>query len=244
MSGSYLKPIPGLTPYRQGFADAPDAASPPVTIFIVSGDRGMHQTLRQISESTGAPCSAYTTAEAFLADFDPTLPACLLLDIHAPHMGGLMLQQQLQHRGSRIPLLFVSAEATVPEAVQAIQAGAMDFIIQPLKGAGLVKTRLKTCLAQARQNQIERQKEAEIAARLARLTPREQQIIEGVVAGKQNKQMAFEWNISIKTVQIHRARVMKKLQVRNRAELINLVLSLRKRTQEVARRRGGRASLE
>ncbi|QBQ53389.1 response regulator transcription factor [Nitrosococcus wardiae] len=232
MSESYLKPVTSLTQYRQGFADAPETVDPPATIAIVSGDRGMHQALRRISESTGASYASYATAEAFLADFDPTLPGCLLLDIHVPHMGGLRLQQQLQHQGSRLPLLFVSAEATVPEAVQALQAGAMDFIVQPLKCAGLVKTRLKTCLAQARQNQIEQKKEAEIAARLARLTPREWQIMEGVVKGKQNKQMAFEGNISTKTVEVHRTRVMKKLQVRNRAELINLILFQEERLQE------------
>lgn len=230
MRESYLKPIIDLTQYRRGFA--PEAVSPPATVFIVSGDSGMRQALCRISDSLGAPCTAYATAEAFLADFDPTLPGCLLLDMHVPKMGGLMLQQQLQHRDSRLPLLFISDEATVPEAVQAMQAGAADFIIQPLKCTGLIKTRLKASLAQALKNQAEQKKEAEIAARLARLTRRERQVMEGLVAGKQNKQVAFEWNISIKTVELHRGQVMKKLQVRNRAELVNLVLSLRERTPE------------
>ncbi|QBQ54959.1 response regulator transcription factor [Nitrosococcus wardiae] len=232
MSHSHPKPITDLTQYRRSFGDTPESVSPAATLLIVSGDSGMRQALRQISESTGAPCSVYTTAEGFLADFDPTLSGCLLLDMHVPHMGGLRLQQQLQHQSSRLPLLFVSAEATVPEGVQAMQAGATDFIIQPLKCAGLVKTRLKTCLAQALQSQIEQKKKAEIAARLAQLTRREWEVMEGMIAGKLNKQMAFEWNISSKTVEIHRAQVMKKLQARNCAELINLMLSQRERLQE------------
>ncbi|QBQ56184.1 response regulator transcription factor [Nitrosococcus wardiae] len=232
MSESYPKPIIDLTQYRRGLADAPEAVSLPATVFIVSGDNGMNQALRRISESLGAPCSIYTTAEAFLADFDPTLPGCLLLDVHVPHMGGLLLQQQLQHRDSRLPLLFISAEATVPEAVQAMQAGAVDFIIQPFDGTELLEMRLGTCLAQALKNQIAQKKEAEIAARLAQLTRREWEVMEGMIAGKLNKQMAFEWNISSKTVEIHRAQVMKKLQARNCAELINLMLSQRERLQE------------
>ncbi|QBQ55770.1 response regulator transcription factor [Nitrosococcus wardiae] len=238
MNHSHPNPITDLTQYRRSFGDIPEPMSPAATLFIVSGDSGMRQALCRMSESMGIPYTAYATAEAFLAGFDPTLPGCLLLDIHAPQMGGLRLQQYLQHQDSWLPLLFVSRGATVPEAAQAIQGGAVDFIIRPLECIELLKARIEACLAQVRQNQITQHKEAEITARLARLTRREWEIMEGMIAGKLSKQMALEWNVSIKTVESHRARVMKKLQVGNYTELINLVLSQQEKTREVTPIRG------
>ncbi|QBQ55279.1 response regulator transcription factor [Nitrosococcus wardiae] len=193
------------------------------SIFIIHSDKKERHALHQMCASGGWEIKNFSSAEAFLDEFDPVRPGCLLLDIHVPKMGGLSLQRQLRERNSLLPILFISSHGTVPEAVEAIHGGAVDFFTNPLQKTVLLK-RLWTCMDMDRAAREKQRKREEITARIAQLTQREQEVMELVVKGRLNKLIASDLGISIKTVETHRAQVMKKLQVRTQADLIHLFL--------------------
>jgi FixJ family two-component response regulator len=171
--------------------------------------------------SAGWVSKSYSSAEAFLNEFNPTNPGCLLLDTEVSEMGGLLLQKELRSRNNLLPILFTSSEGTVQDAVQAIRQGAVDFLIKPLKKPVLLK-RLGQCIEKNQKDQKVQREWEKFTKKVRCLTPREHEIMELVVKGKLNKVIAFDLNISIKTVEIHRAQVMKKLRVKNQAELIQM----------------------
>jgi FixJ family two-component response regulator len=191
------------------------------TVFIVNGDKGEQDSLRQMIASAGWDSKSYFFAEAFLNEFNPVQPGCLLLDIEAPEMGGLSLQKELRGRNSLLPILFSSSEGTVREAVQALRRGAVDFFMKPLKESVLLK-RLGQCIEKNQKDREVQQEWKKFTKRVECLTPREHEIMDLVIKGKLNKVIAHDLDISIKTVEIHRGQVMKKLRVRNQAELIHL----------------------
>ncbi len=196
--------------------------SPQATVFIVKGEEKRGNSLHWLEELAEWDINAYSSAEAFLDVFDPALPGCLLLDAHAPKMGGLLLQKQLRSQHSRLPIIFVSTHGTVAEAVQALHAGATDFLMPPFKKSLLLR-RLKESIERDKKVREAQKKKAEITARLKQLTAREQEVMKRVIEGKLNKMIASELDISIKTVEVHRARVMRKLHVRSQADLIRLI---------------------
>ncbi|QBQ55685.1 response regulator transcription factor [Nitrosococcus wardiae] len=193
------------------------------SVFIVHHDEKESYALRRMIASTEWEIETYFSAESFLDEFDPARPGCLLLDVHVPKMGGLLLQKQLREMNSFLPIIFISSHGTVPEAVEAIHGGAADFLTKPWQESVLLK-RLWTCLERDQHVREHQRRQEEVIARMARLTPREREIMELVVKGRMNKVIAFELGISLKTVENHRSQVMKKLQAKTQADLIRLAL--------------------
>jgi len=194
------------------------------TIFVVDDDAAIRDSLRWVIESNGWKVEAHPSAEAFLDSYTPSRLGCLILDVRMPGMSGPELQKLLNERQCSLPIIFISAHGTVPTAVRAMQAGAVDFIMKPYNNVTLLE-RIDKCVERARQHaDINRQGNI-VRERLAKLTAREREILELVVTGKSNKQMAAQLQISIKTVEAHRAKIMSKLQVHSLAELVSLALT-------------------
>ena len=189
------------------------------TVFVVDDDAGMRDSLRWLLESVSLAVEAYATAEEFLAIYDPGRPGCLVLDLRMPGMSGLELQQELQARRAVLPIIIITAYGEVPAAVRAMKAGAIDFLEKPFSDQ-LLLDRVQRALETDRHEREHRSSQAKVAGRLARLTTRERQVMEGVVAGKANKVIAADLGISQKTVEAHRARVMHKLEVDSVPELV------------------------
>ena len=194
------------------------------TIFVVDDDAAVRDSLRWVIESNGWKVEAHPSAEAFLNSYAPSRPGCLILDVRMPGMSGPELQKLLNDRHCSMPIIFISAHGTVPTAVRAMQAGAVDFILKPFDNATLLE-RIDQCMERARQ-QSDINRQGNIAReRLAKLSAREREVLELVVSGKSNKLIATELQISIKTVEAHRAKIMQKLQVHSLAELVSLALT-------------------
>jgi len=193
------------------------------TVFIVDDDAAVRDSLRFMIESVGLRVATHACAQEFLDTYDQAHPGCLVLDVRMPGMSGLDLQKQLSARNIDIPIIFITAHASVPTAVNAMRAGAVDFITKPF-GDETLLDRITQCIDAARRNHAKNRERADLAARFASLTPREQEILQDVAAGKSNKVIAAERNISQKTVEAHRAKMMQKLRARTLAELMRMVL--------------------
>jgi len=190
-------------------------------VHIVDDDASIRDSLSWLMESVGLKASTYDSAQAFLQHSDKAV-GCVLLDVRLRDMSGLELQRRLVEKGFHLPIIFITGHGEVNMAVQAMKNGAVDFVTKPFDDQLLLDT-VQQALART---QIEAEKEAQreqVASRLAALSPRERQVLDKVIAGKLNKVIADELNISGKTVEAHRARVMDKMQARNLAELIRQV---------------------
>jgi FixJ family two-component response regulator len=186
----------------------------------------MCESLRCWLESEGLRVEAYTSAESFLAAGHPDWPGCLLLDVRMPGMSGLELQGKLIEQGFIIPVIIITGHGDVPTAVRATKAGAVDFLEKPVSDQVLLR-RIRLALELDRRKRRELRRHRQTAAHLATLSPRERQVMEMVVAGRPNKQIATRLGITEKTVEAHRKRVMQKLGARNAAALVRLVLAAR-----------------
>lgn len=194
------------------------------TIFVVDDDAAVRDSLRWVIESNGWKVEAHPSAETFLDNYIPNRLGCLILDVRMPGMSGPELQKLLNERQCSLPIIFISAHGTVPTAVRAMQSGAVDFIMKPYNNVTLLE-RIDKCVERARQHADINQQGNVARERLAKLTAREREVLELVVTGKSNKLMAAELQVSIKTVEAHRAKIMSKLQVHSLAELVNLALT-------------------
>jgi two-component system response regulator FixJ len=194
-------------------------------VYVVDDDQAMVESLTWIIESVGFKVQAYTRAQHFLDHFNPLQPGCLLLDIRMPGMSGPELQNQLKLLGSPIlPIIFISGHGDVPLAVRVMKAGAVDFLTKPFNDQVLLES-INKALRLDSNNREKQQVSAQAEAKFALLSPREIQILQAIVAGKQNKVISSELKISLKTVEAHRASVMKKMSVRSVSELVKLVLT-------------------
>ena len=194
---------------------------PEPTIFVVDDDEALRDSLGWLLESAGMRCKGYPTAEEFLADYRSEAPGCLLLDVRLPGGSGLDLQDELARRGPPPPVIVMTGHARVPTAVRAFKGGAIDFIQKPFSDESLME-RIRRAIDLDRRTRLVRMDRTKHIARLADLTPREREVMALVVAGKANKVIAAELGISHKTVEIHRGRVMEKMQVDSVAELVRL----------------------
>lgn len=212
-----------------------DAAPPVVstgapalsTVFVVDDDPGIRDSLQWLIGSVGLPVELFGTADEFLRYYDGSRPGCLVLDIRLPDMSGLQLQEELQRRGFAVPLIVISGYAEVPVAVRAMKAGAIDFIEKPFSDQTLLG-RIQQAIELDLRTRASLARRAEAERRLSLLSRRERQVMELVVAGRSNKAIASSLGLSPKTVEVHRAQVMKKLHVDSLAELVRLVLSSHK----------------
>lgn len=194
-------------------------------VYVVDDDQAMVESLTWIIESVGFKVRTHTRAQDFLDHYDPLQPGCLLLDIRMPGMSGPELQTKLKSLGSpSLPVIFISGHGDVPLAVRVMKAGAVDFLTKPFNDQVLLES-INKALRTDKMNREKLQISAQAEAKFALLSPREVQILQAIVAGKQNKVISAELRISLKTVEAHRASVMKKMSVRSVPELVKLVLT-------------------
>jgi two-component system response regulator FixJ len=198
---------------------------PDSTVFVVDDDAAVRQGLRFMLRAAGYSVEAFSSAHSFLEDYDPRRVGCLLLDIQMPRMSGLDLQQQLNLRGWRIPVVFITGHGTVPLAIAAMKAGAFDFIEKPLREDSLLES-IERALHWSDQAYEERLERATLQGRAALLTPREREVFELVAAGEPNKVIAGHLGISFRTVELHRAHIIEKLQARSLSDLIRMAMIL------------------
>ncbi|MFC4274336.1 MULTISPECIES: response regulator transcription factor [Alcaligenaceae] len=197
---------------------------PSSTVYIVDDDEAVRDSLRWLLEANGYRVRAYPSAENFLEDYDPNLVGVLIADVRMPGMSGLELQEQLIARQAPLPIVFITGHGDVPMAVTTMKKGAIDFLEKPFNESDLREI-VARMLEQATQRVSKFQAQRDHEAMLARLTAREQQVLERIVAGRLNKQIADDLGISIKTVEAHRANIMEKLEVTTVADLMKVALA-------------------
>ena len=198
---------------------------PEPVVFVVDDDPAMRRSLRWLIESVGLGVATFETAEAFLQAYNGSQPGCLVLDVRMPGMSGLELQAALAARRLSLPTIIVTGHADVTMAVRAVQNGALDFLEKPFSDQILLD-RIRQAIELDRQERARRDRQRHIAERIARLTSREQEVMRLVVQGKSNKEVASALALSPKTVEVHRAHVMEKMEVDSLAELIRNVLAV------------------
>lgn len=195
----------------------------PCTIFIVDDDEAVRDSLRWLLEANGYRVKSFGAAEEFLNSYDPDLIAVLIVDVRMPGMSGLELQEALIARKATIPMVFITGHGDVPMAVNTMKKGAVDFLEKPFNEADL-RAIVARMIEQALDLASEAKEKRDHKKIISRLTAREQQVLERIVAGRLNKQIAGDLNISIKTVEAHRANIMEKLEVTTVADLMKIAL--------------------
>lgn len=193
------------------------------TVFVVDDEPAVQQSLQWLLESVGLPVQTFGSASEFLGYWRPEMPGCLLLDLRMPGISGVELMEQLRQQGSIMPIIVVTAHGDVPVAVHAMKAGAMEFIEKPYSDQ-LLLDRVQTAMEIDAQRRRELASRTAMSNRVALLTPRERQVMEMVVIGQSNRQIAAELSLSEKTVEVHRAHVMEKMRADSLAQLVRMVL--------------------
>ena len=191
------------------------------TVFIVDDDAAIRFAMQALMDSVNLRHEIFESGDDFLQKVTEQRPGCLVLDIRMPGLGGLELQEELIKRGNTLPIIFITGHGDVPMAVEAMQKGAVDFIQKPFRDQELLD-RIREALATDEERREEQQQHAEVNERLGRLTNREREVFDLVVTGKPNKVIAYELGVSQRTVEIHRARVMEKMQARSLADLVKM----------------------
>ncbi len=199
---------------------------PEATVFVIDDDAAVCDSLRFLIESVGLRVKTFGSADAFLAVCKPGTAGCLVLDLRMPGMSGLELQEEMARRGLGLPVIIITAHGDVPAAVRAMRAGAVDFMSKPFSDQALLD-RIHQALLQDARGRVERAARNAIAARISLLTPREREVMDLVVSGKPNKEIAAILDLSTKTVETHRARVMDKMEASSVADLVRMVLESR-----------------
>ena len=193
------------------------------TMYVVDDDEAVRDSVQWLLEGQDFRVRSFESSEVFLARYDPREVACLIVDIRMDGMSGLELQDRLIERNSPLPIAFITGHGDVPLAVDTMKKGALDFIQKPFNEQQLVPL-VERMLEQARANFAEHQQAASRDALLSKLTGREAQVLERIVAGRLNKQIADDLGISIKTVEAHRANIMEKLGANTVADLLKIAL--------------------
>ena len=196
------------------------------TVFVVDDDREVRESIRWLIESVDLAVETFGSGQEFLDAYDPDKPGCVVLDVRMPQSSGLELQKKLLARGLDIPVIIVSAYGSVPVAVEAMKAGAVDFIEKPFSDQALLD-RIHQAIAKDQEVRRRKAKRAEVAARVEVLTAREREVMDLVVVGKATKQIAIDLRISPKTVEAHRARIMQKMAADSLAELVQMAVAVR-----------------
>jgi FixJ family two-component response regulator len=195
------------------------------TVFIVDDDAAILKAVSRLLRSKGFSVQTFASAEALLEQWDPQAPGCLVLDVALPGLDGLGLQRRLREAGEALSIVFITGHGDIPTSVQALKAGALDFLTKPVKA----ETLLAAVRAAIGQDALARQVKAGLAdlkQRLATLTPRECEVFQALAAGKLNKQVAFDLGIVEKTVKFHRAKVMERMRASSFAELVLIASEL------------------
>ena len=194
-------------------------------IHVVDDDEALRDSMTWMLEGNNYTVATYDSADAFLRVISPVMVGCVVLDVRMPGMSGLELFEELGRRGCSLPVVFITGHGDVPMAVSALKKGAVDFIEKPFSEADMLRL-IEQCLTLERGNRDKRLQEADTVRRLEHLTQREREVLGLIIVGKLNKQIADVLGISIKTVEVHRARVMEKMGVNSLAELVQHVVTV------------------
>ena len=192
-------------------------------VFIVDDDVAVRKSLRLLFKTLSVEATDFASGDEFLAAWDEGWQGCILLDIRMPGTSGLEVQKVLSERGNTLPIIFITGHGDVPMAVKAMQLGAFDFVQKPFRDQELID-RVSQALAANQENHQEDLQKREVMRRFATLTARETEVMECVVRGQANKVIAMDLNVSQRTIEIHRARVMEKMQARSLAQLVRMSL--------------------
>jgi len=195
--------------------------SAPPTVHIVDDDAPFRTAIRRVLEASGYRVALFDSAEQLLAKPPASEPGCILLDVRMPGLSGPQLQERLAALGNRLPIVFLTGHGDIPMSVQAIKAGAEDFLTKPVAREKLVASVERALARDAQQRAHDGELEA-LRARVSRLTPRENEVFALVVRGKLNKQIAGELGTAERTVKAHRQKVMEKCEARSLAELVRM----------------------
>jgi FixJ family two-component response regulator len=200
--------------------------TPDPLVFVVDDEPAIRDSLALLLRSVGLPTRTFDSAQAFLDAFQPVPNACLLADVRMPGMSGLELQETLRARGLKVPVIVLTGHGDIAMAVRAMKAGAADFIEKPYNDQVLIDS-VNRALAASRsaQGAPPAADRAGIEARIATLSPREREVMQFVIEGKPNKVIATRLGLSTRTVEVHRAKVMEKMQAASLAELVRMALA-------------------
>lgn len=192
-------------------------------VYVVDDDTAVRRSLGRLLYSADFECVAYESALAFLRAAPEISGGCVLLDVKMPEIDGLAMQGQLNHLGFRLPVVVITGHADIPTAVQAMKAGAVDFIEKPFDNERLIAA-IEAALADFGRGFADREAATEAVERIATLSPRERQVLDALVAGRPSKVIAYDLGISVRTVEVHRARMLERLGTRRLAEAIRLAV--------------------
>jgi RNA polymerase sigma factor (sigma-70 family) len=193
--------------------------NPEPTVFLVDDEASVLKALSRLLRSTGLNVETFGSPQEFLQRHDPQAHGCLVLDVAMPGLNGLDLQRALAAKGTELPIIFLTGRGDIPMSVQAMKQGAVDFLTKPTNDEDLLAA-IRAGIDKDRANRQSAVERSKIQQQLARLTPREREVLHHIIAGKLNKQVAADLGIVEKTIKVHRARVMKKMNVRSLAELV------------------------
>lgn len=191
-------------------------------VYIVDDSVDVRNSLSWLVESVRTKAQAFESAEQFLAACRPDQPGCLVLDLRMPGMGGMQLLESLQAKGIHLPVIVFTGHGEVESAVRAMKAGALDFVEKPFPQQGLIE-KIQKALFEDRRRRQTREEKIRIARRISQLTPRESEVLQLIFAGLTNRAIAKRLGISEKTVEVHRAKIMGKMNAGSLAELIRMV---------------------
>lgn len=192
------------------------------TVFLVDDDTAVRRALTRLIKSAGYAVQGFSSADDFIRSRTADEgPACLVLDVRMPGLSGLDLQRELRSAEALLPIIFITGHGDIPMSVRAMKDGAVDFLPKPVQDKALLNA-IDQALERARRDRAEQLELQDIRRRLDNLTPREREVMQLVVKGYLNKQIAFELGTVEKTVKVHRARVMEKMEVRSLADLVRL----------------------
>lgn len=190
-------------------------------VFVVDDDPSMRTAIKELIEAVGLSCQTFESGQEFLETRLPDVPSCLVLDVRLPGLSGLNLQRELTERNIQIPIIFITGHGDIPMSVQAMKAGAMEFLTKPFRDQDLLDA-IEEATERDRSARRQRTEMGDLVERFKTLTQREHEVIVLVVGGLLNKQIASELGISEKTVNVHRSQVMQKMRADSLAELVRM----------------------